>query len=232
MKNLLTTALTATFSLALFACAPGQTVESVETSTQVASTQIAAELPATGPQAAFKNTRGDGLAEMIVAGGCFWCTEYDFEKITGVKDAVSGYTGGTLDNPGYKQVGTNRTGHYEAVKVIYDPNVVSYRKLIDYYWRTVDPTDDRGQFCDKGASYRTAIFVTPAQRGDAEQSLAEVEVNKPFSDDIVTPILTATTFYDAEDYHQNYYKRNPVRYKRYRNGCGRDARLQELWGAN
>ena len=135
-----------------------------------------------------------------------------------------------MDNPGYKQVGTNRTGHYEAVKVTYDPSVVTYRQLVDHYWRTVDPTDDRGQFCDKGASYRTAIFVTPEQLADAESSLAYIKANKPFEADIVTPILPAVTFYDAEEYHQDYYKRNNFRYKRYRNGCGRDKRLNQLWG--
>ena len=231
MKHLLTAATTALLSVTLYACAPAQTVETTETSTPaVAQAQVNFDAPPTGPQALFKNTRTDGLEEMIIAGGCFWCTESDFEKITGVREAVSGYTGGTLDNPGYKQVGTNRTGHYEAVKVTYDPSVVTYRQLVDHYWKTVDPTDDRGQFCDKGASYRTAIFVTPEQLTDAESSLAYIKANKPFSEDIVTPILPAVTFYDAEGYHQNYYKRNKLRYKHYRNGCGRDKRLNQLWG--
>lgn len=233
MKYLLTTAFAAAFSVALYACAPVQTVETSETSTKTStetSKKLVAEVPTSGPQAPFKNMRTDGFEEMIIAGGCFWCTESDYEKIEGVQEAVSGYTGGTLDNPEYKQVGTNKTGHYEAVKVIYDPKIVSYRELIDYFWLTVDPTDDRGQFCDKGASYRTAIFVTPAQRKDAEQSLANIKANKPFAADIVTPILPAVTFYDAEIYHQDYYKRNSLRYKYYRNGCGRDRRLQQLWG--
>ena len=233
MKNLLTTAVAATFSVVLFACAPAQTAESSDTSAKTSietSKKVAAEVPTSGPQAPFKNTRSDGLEEMIIAGGCFWCTESDFEKIEGVREAISGYTGGTLDNPEYKQVGTNRTGHYEAVKVIYDPKVVTYRELVDYYWLTVEPTDDRGRFCDKGASYRTAIFATPAQLKDAEESLANIKANKPFSADIVTPVLPAVTFYDAEIYHQDYYKRNSLRYKYYRNGCGRDRRLQQLWG--
>lgn len=225
MKHLLTAALTATLSLSLYACAPAQTAETAET-----IVTAKADVPTSGPQAPFKNTRADGLEEMIIAGGCFWCTESDFEKITGVSEAVSGYTGGTLDNPGYKQVGTNSTGHYEAVKVTYDPNVVTYRQLVDYYWTTVDPTDDRGQFCDKGASYRTAIFATPEQQKDAAESLAKIKEIKPFSEAIVTPILPAVTFYDAEANHQNYYKRNALRYKYYRNGCGRDKRLQQLWG--
>ena len=225
MKHLYIAATTALLSVSLYACAPAQ---SVETSEMPAQTEV---LSATsGPQAPFKNIRTDGLEEMIIAGGCFWCTESDFEKITGVKEAVSGYTGGTLDNPTYKKVGTNRTGHYEAVKVTYDPDIVTYRQLVDHYWKTVDPTDDRGQFCDKGASYRSAIFVTPEQRADAEDSLALIEETKPFSDRIVTPILPAVTFYDAEGYHQDYYKKNSLRYKYYRNGCGRDKRLQKLWG--
>lgn len=225
MTHLLTAATAALFSLSLYACAPAQTADATD-----GAVQSAAPAPTSGPQALFKNTRSDGLEEMIVAGGCFWCTESDFEKITGVREAVSGYTGGTLDNPGYKQVGTNNTGHYEAVKVTYDPSVVTYRQLVDFYWKTVDPTDDRGQFCDKGASYRTAIFVTPEQRQDAVESLANIKASKPFSAEIVTPILPAVTFYDAEAYHQNYYKRNALRYKYYRNGCGRDKKLQQLWG--
>ena len=225
MKHLLTAATTAIFSLTLYACAPVQAADAQE-----GAAQAAVPVPTTGPQAPFKNTRADGLEEMIIAGGCFWCTESDFEKITGVHEAVSGYTGGTLDNPGYKQVGTNKTGHFEAVKVTYDPNVVTYRQLVDHYWRTIDPTDTRGQFCDKGASYRSAIFATPEQRLDAEASLALIKTTKPFSDKIVTPVLPAVTFYDAEAYHQNYYKRNSLRYKYYRNGCGRDKRLQQLWG--
>lgn len=166
----------------------------------------------------------------IFAGGCFWCTESDFEKLPGVIEAVSGYTGGHVDNPTYKQVTRDNTGHYEAVKVIYDPSQVSYKTLVDYYWGTIDPTDAYGQFCDKGSSYRSAIFVTPEQMATASESKMKVEANKPFADPIVTPILPAATFYDAEKYHQDYYKRNKLRYKYYRNGCGRDKRLKQLWG--
>lgn len=223
MKYLLTA--TALLSLNLAACAQAQSVDTYEAIT--APTQTA---PTTGPQAPFKNTRTDGLEEMIIAGGCFWCAESDFEKINGVREAISGYTGGSLDNPTYKQVGTNRTGHLEAVKVIYDPTVVTYRQLVDKYWRTVDPTDSRGQFCDKGHSYTTAIFVTPQQRADAENSLQQIKANKPFDAAIVTPILPAVTFYDAEGYHQDYYKKNSAHYYRYRRGCRRDARTEELWG--
>ncbi len=217
--------ITAASLLILTACAPAQ---SVEANNRPVETQV---LSATsGPQAPYKSTRTDGLEEMIVAGGCFWCVESDFEKIDGVREAISGYTGGTLDNPKYKQVGTNRTGHFEAAKIIYDPKVVSYRKLVDYYWKTIDPTDTRGQFCDKGESYLSAIFVTPEQRADAQDSLEKIKATKPFSAEIVTPILPAVTFYDAEDYHQDYYKKNSIRYKYYRNGCGRDRKLEQLWG--
>lgn len=231
MKHFILAASTAILSISVYACAPAQSAEQAQSTEQtrvVAKTEVLAAT--TGPQAPFKNTRTDGLEEMIIAGGCFWCTESDFEKITGVTEAVSGYTGGTLDNPGYKQVGTNRTGHYEAVKVTYDPSVVTYRQLVDHFWKTIDPTDSRGQFCDKGDSYRSAIFVTPEQRADAEGSLTQIKSSKPFSDEIVTLILPAATFYDAEGYHQDYYKKNSLRYKYYRNGCGRDKRLKQLWG--
>lgn len=167
---------------------------------------------------------------MIVAGGCFWCVESDFEKLDGVIEAVSGYTGGTTSNPTYKEVTYKDTGHYEAAKITFDPSVISYEKLLDYYWTTIDPTDDEGQFCDKGDSYRTAIFARPDQIETAQASLDEIKQTKPFSEPIVTPVLNASTFYNAEDYHQDYYKKNPIRYKYYRTGCRRDARLKDLWG--
>jgi len=215
--------ITAASLFALMACAPAQSVEAQAPPAVTAAVS-------SGPQAPFDAARTDGLQDMIIAGGCFWCVESDFEKLTGVTEAVSGYTGGSLDNPTYKKVGTNRTGHYEAVKVTFDPTIVSYRQLVDHFWKTVDPTDARGQFCDKGESYRTAIFVTPEQRAEAEGSLEQIIANKPFDADIVTPILPAVTFYDAEGYHQDYYKKNALRYKYYRNGCKRDKRLKELWG--
>ena len=163
----------------------------------------------------------------IFAAGCFWCIEKDMEKVKGVKSVVSGYTGGTLENPTYKQVGTQKTGHYEAVRVTYDPTVVSYEQLLSVFWRNHDPFDPRGQFCDKGASYRAAIFpLNEEQRTAAEKSLEETQ--KRFSIKIVTPILEAKTFYLAEGYHQDYYKKNPVRYKFYRWNCGRDQRLEEI----
>jgi peptide-methionine (S)-S-oxide reductase len=213
--------------LALAACSPAQ---SAETRDMSPDPQVLAAVATSGPLAPFQNTRTDGLSEMIIAGGCFWCVESDFEKMDGVVEAISGYSGGTLDNPDYKTVSYTETGHYEVVKVIFDPNVVTYRALVDAYWRTVDPTDAKGQFCDKGTSYRTAVFATPEQMAAAQASLAEIKADKPFAAPIVTPILPAVTFYDAENYHQDYYKKNKLRYKYYRNGCGRDKRLKKLWG--
>jgi len=217
---------TAISFLAIAACAPAQSAEQIPASASKTLVET------TGPQVPYQVARSDGYEEMIIAGGCFWCVESDFEKLTGVIEAVSGYTGGTVDTPNYKQVSYTETGHYEAVKVIYDPAVVSYRKLIDHYWKTIDPTDASGQFCDKGSSYRTAIFVQPSQKADAQASLNQVEANKPFEAAIVTPILPAVKFYDAEERHQNYYKKHSLKYKYYRNGCGRDKRLKKLWGGS
>jgi len=185
----------------------------------------------TVPQQPYVEIRSDGLATAIFAGGCFWCSESDFEKTPGVVEAISGYTGGTVDNPNYKQVSYTETGHFEAVKVIYDPSQVTYRELVDGFWMTIDPTDPRGQFCDKGSSYRSAVFATPEQLTDANASKAEIVKNKPFAQDFITPVLPAMTFYEAEAYHQNYYKTNSKHYNRYRTGCGRDRRLTQLWGA-
>ncbi|MDQ3140410.1 MAG: peptide-methionine (S)-S-oxide reductase MsrA [Pseudomonadota bacterium] len=180
-----------------------------------------------GTQAA---TQSSGkVATAIFAGGCFWCTESDFEKVPGVIAAVSGYTGGTTDSPTYEQVSAEGTGHFEAVQVRYDPARVSYAALVDYYFRTVDPTDAGGQFCDRGASYRTAIFVGNAQeRAAAEKEKAEVDA--VLDAVVVTPILPAAQFWDAEGYHQDYYKANSLKYNFYRSRCGRDARLAQLWG--
>ena len=189
-----------------------------------------AQVQATPNTETLQATATADRAEAIFAGGCFWCVEADFEKLPGVEEVVSGYTGGTTRNPTYEEVVRENTGHYEAAKVIYDPSVVSYEDLLDHYWTTVDPTDARGQFCDKGDSYRTAIFATPEQMEAARESLEEVKETKPFEADIVTPVLKAQTFYDAEDYHQDYYKKKRVRYNVYRTGCGRDARLKQLWG--
>jgi peptide-methionine (S)-S-oxide reductase len=168
--------------------------------------------------------------EAVLAGGCFWCMEADFEKLDGVSEVVSGFTGGDTPNPTYN--GDHR-GHYEAVKISYDASIVSYQQILDHYWLNIDPFDARGQFCDKGPSYLSAIFVTNEQeRTIAEQTKAAVQAE--FSDKtVITPILAAKTFYPIkgdEIYHQDFYKKSPVRYNLYRWNCGRDQRLEEIWG--
>jgi len=166
------------------------------------------------------------------AGGCFWCVEADFDQVPGVLSTTSGYTGGTVANPTYNQVVGKTTGHAEAVEIVYDPAVVRYEQLLEIFWRTIDPTTVDRQFCDAGSPYRSAIFAHgEAQLAAARASLAAMEKNKPFPQPIVTQIVPAAPFYRAEAYHQDYYLKNPVRYKYYRNGCGRDARLKQLWGA-
>jgi methionine-S-sulfoxide reductase len=170
-----------------------------------------------------------GGATAVFAGGCFWCTESDFEHVEGVIEAVSGYTGGRTANPTYEQVSAGGTGHYEAVRVTYDPARISYAELARLFFRSVDPTDAGGQFCDRGESYRTAVFVSgPEQRRDAQAALDEA--NRLLAGRVVTPILALGPFYEAEDYHQDYYRKNPIRYSYYRGRCGRDARLREVWG--
>ena len=169
-------------------------------------------------------------AKAILAGGCFWCMEADFEKLEGVTDVISGFTGGTLKNPTYNG---NHEGHLESVEITYDPKKISYKELLDYYWVHIDPFDDTGQFCDKGPSYRTAIFVANEKEKEiAEESKKKVQARFP-DKKVVTPILKASTFYPIkgdESYHQDYYKNNPIRYKFYRWNCGRDQRLKEIWG--
>jgi peptide-methionine (S)-S-oxide reductase len=166
----------------------------------------------------------------IFAGGCFWCMESDFEKLDGVTNVISGFTGGKLKNPTYSG---NHKGHYEAVEITYNPNKVTYQNLLDHFWVNIDPFDDRGQFCDKGFSYLSAIFVdNDAQRKMAEASKQKVIEQFP-DQKVVTPILPTSIFYPIkgnESYHQDYYKTNPVRYKLYRWNCGRDQRLKEIWG--
>ena len=162
----------------------------------------------------------------IFAGGCFWCVESDFEKLPGVYEVVSGYTGADMQNPTYRKHGM----HVEGAKVFFNPDVVSYETLLDYYWKHIDPTDNGGQFCDRGNAYIPVIYARPDQMEAAENSKAEIKATKPFSDPIRVPIRAAKTFWDAEDYHQDYYKKNPIRYKYYRNGCGRDKRINQLWG--
>lgn len=168
----------------------------------------------------------------IFAGGCFWCVESDFDKVDGVLSTTSGYIGGHVEDPSYKQVSRGGTGHTEAVRIEYDPARVSYRELVDYFWRTIDPTVEDRQFCDHGSQYRTGIFyMDEAQHQAALASKQAVEASKPFEAPIVTEITQASEFYPAEEYHQDYYQKNPVRYKFYRWNCGRDQRLEELWAS-
>ena len=172
------------------------------------------------------------LQKATFAAGCFWCTEEAFEKVPGVTAAVSGYIGGRTKNPSYEQVSSGTTGHTEAVQVTYDPAKLSYEKLLDTFWLNHDPTVTDRQFCGGGSQYRPAIFVhNEEQKKLAEASKAKWEKNKPFKQPILTPIVPAGEFWPAEDYHQDYYKKNPVRYKFYVTGCGRYDRLDQLWGS-
>jgi peptide-methionine (S)-S-oxide reductase len=169
-------------------------------------------------------------AKATLAGGCFWCVEADFDKLPGVISTTSGYIGGKTANPTYEQVSSNSTGHAEAVEIVYDPAKLSYEQLLAHFWRTIDPTTPDRQFCDIGNSYRTAIFAhDAAQLAAAQASKAALEKNKPFPEPIVTQVVMAGPFTAAEAYHQDYYKKNPVRYQYYRASCGRDARLKQLW---
>ncbi len=165
------------------------------------------------------------------AGGCFWCVESDFDNVPGVLRTISGYTGGHLKDPTYKDVTAGGTGHREAVRIFFDPKKVTYTALLNIFWRSVDPTDAGGQFCDRGVSYETAIFANSAeQRRLAEASKRKLQHSGALNRPIVTPIETAGRFYPAEDYHQDYYKKSPLRYQLYRFGCGRDKRIRDLWG--
>ena len=165
------------------------------------------------------------------AGGCFWCVAADFDKIPGVISTLSGYTGGQFPNPTYQQVSSQSTGHAEAVEVIFDPSKVTYDRLVEYFWHHIDPTTVNRQFCDSGSPYRTAIYAHgPEQLKIAQASKSALEKSKPFTEAIVTDVVLAGEFYPAEEYHQAYYKKNPLRYKFYRTSCGRDSRLKELWG--
>lgn len=165
----------------------------------------------------------------IFAGGCFWCVESDFDRVPGVLSTTSGYIGGHLANPTYQDVITETSGHREAVRIEFDPSKVSYEQLLRVFFRSVDPTDAEGQFCDRGESYTTAVFATDAQKPAAESAKADAAA--VLKQEIATLILPATTFTPAEDFHQNYYRTNPVRYRYYRYACGRDARIEEVWGA-
>lgn len=170
-------------------------------------------------------------AKAYFAGGCFWCMEEAFEKVDGVIAAISGYMGGTVQNPSYEEVSSGRTGHAESVEVLYDPSKVSYNQLLEAFWRNVDPITPNAQFCDHGTQYRAAIFYQNDQeKRFAEESKQAIEQSKRFTQPIVTQIVLASQFYAAEEYHQDFYKKNPIRYKFYKYNCGRAQRLDELWG--
>ena len=168
----------------------------------------------------------------IFAGGCFWCMEPPFDKLDGVISTTSGYTAGDKKNPTYKEVSAGSTGHTEAIQIEYDPEKITYPELLNVFWKNIDPVAVDRQFCDAGSQYRSGIYyLNETQQADAKRSLQEITENKPFEGEIATEILPASTFYPAEDYHQDYYQKNPLRYKYYRFACGRDQRLQEIWGS-
>lgn len=176
-------------------------------------------------------TAPSGHAVATFAGGCFWCMEPPYDELDGVISTTSGYTGGHKENPTYEEVSTGRTGHAEAVQVVYDPKRITYERLLEVFWRNIDPLTPNAQFCDHGSQYRSGIFYRDeTQRRLAEESKRKLEASGRFNKPIVTEIVAAGTFYPAEEYHQDYYKKNPIRYKFYRAGCGRDRRLAELWG--
>lgn len=208
--------LTVFLSFICLACTPGQGIAAPSAS-PVGDSPLATNAPSNSRQAIF-------------AGGCFWCMEQPFDQLPGVLQTTSGYTGGTVASPSYRQVSGGGTGHAEAVQITYNPDLVKYEQLLDTYWHNIDPFDAKGQFCDKGNQYRSAIFYTDgAQKQLAEHSKAAQA--KAFNQTIATEITAAGPFYPAEDYHQNYYQTNAVKYQFYRYGCGRDRRLQAVWGS-
>ena len=218
----------------LAACAPAQPV------TDVATEPSAASQPSTSPakRAAHTDGRYASLPDIqphqdvaIFAGGCFWCMEKDFEKVDGVDAVISGYIGGHVDRPTYEQVSSRTSGHAEAVWVLFQPKKVSYDELLTYFWHHIDPTTADRQFCDVGDEYRPEIFTrNDAQKAAALTSKAAISKSKPFAEPIVVKLTPATTFFTAETYHQDFYKKRPAHYQRYRTGCGRDARVKQLWG--
>lgn len=177
-------------------------------------------------------TSSGNPAKAVFAGGCFWCMQPAYDHLPGVVATRVGYTGGDKKNPTYEEVSDGGTGHAESIEVTYDPKKITYRELLNVFWHSIDPTNPDGQFCDVGHQYRSAIFFNgPEQEREARESKAELEKSKPFKAPIVTEIVPASTFWPAEEYHQKYYVKNPVRYRFYRYNCGRDRRLRELWGA-
>ena len=183
-------------------------------------------------QASETNTpENNNTSSIVLAGGCFWCIESDYEKLEGIISVVSGYTGGHIKNPTYKQVSAGNSGHIEVVEVTYNPDIIDQSKILDYFWHHIDPTRNDGQFCDKGPQYRPAIFYkNEIQKRAILKSAAHIEKVKTFKEPLKVEFIQASTFYPAEDYHQDYYKKSPLRYKYYRFSCGRDARVEELWG--
>ncbi|HEX9205182.1 MAG TPA: peptide-methionine (S)-S-oxide reductase MsrA [Candidatus Deferrimicrobiaceae bacterium] len=176
-------------------------------------------------------TAAKPLEKATFAGGCFWCMEAPFDKLPGVVSVTAGYTGGNVKNPTYEQVSAGGTGHAEAVQIVFDPSRIGYARLLDVFWHNTDPTVTDRQFCDVGSQYRTAIFYqSDEQHRLALKSKEELQKTRPFKEPVVTEIARAGEFYPAEEYHQHYYKKNPIRYSYYRAGCGRDRRLKELWG--
>ncbi len=199
--------------------------------TLLAGLAVAAGLGLSSPGLA-QQPADPATATAIFAGGCFWCMEPPFDALPGVISTTSGYTSGHTVDPTYKEVSAGKTGHTEAVKIVYDPAKISYGKLLQVFWRNHDPLTANAQFCDRGSQYRAGIYYGSEQeKAQAEASKAELEKSGRFKSRITTEIVAQTTFYPAEDYHQDYYLNNPIRYKIYRGGCGRDSRLRELWGA-
>ncbi|MGQ3285389.1 peptide-methionine (S)-S-oxide reductase MsrA [Bosea sp. (in: a-proteobacteria)] len=199
--------------------------------TLLAGLAVAAGLGLSSPGLA-QQPAAPATATAIFAGGCFWCMEPPFDALPGVISTTSGYTSGHTVDPTYKEVSAGKTGHTEAVKIVYDPAKVSYSKLLQVFWRNHDPLTANAQFCDRGSQYRAGIYYgSDQEKAQAEASKAELEKSGRFKSRITTEIVAQTTFYPAEDYHQDYYLNNPIRYKIYRGGCGRDSRLRELWGA-
>ncbi|RJP20248.1 MAG: peptide-methionine (S)-S-oxide reductase [Deltaproteobacteria bacterium] len=192
---------------------------------------LASVLAAASPAADARAAEGK-LEKATFAGGCFWCMEHPFDELTGVISVTSGYTGGWKKSPTYEEVSSGGTGHAEAVQVVFDPAKISYAKLLEVFWRNIDPTTPDRQFCDVGKQYRSGIFFHgEEQRRAAEESLRDLEKRKPFPEKVVTGISPSGEFWPAEEYHQHYYRKNPIRYRYYRTACGRDARLKQLWGS-
>ncbi len=193
------------------------------------ATKKKASTPKRNAPSSKKAVTKNNHAQAVFAMGCFWCAESDFEKVPGVIDVISGYTGGHVKDPNYEQVSYTETGHYEAILVTYDPTKVKYSRLLRTFWLNVDPFDDKGQFCDKGSSYKAAIFPQGSKQMAAAKASKDYLV-KFFKKDLTPKIIERSKFYPAEDYHQDYYKKNPLRYKQYRTGCRRDERLKSIWG--